>query len=1323
MKQFFDIYNDAEYPIVRLFDLEDNTQGLITHAKDLSPNMVDNGTSQITFTIEDSIEEPQIHYYDDIVMKNRIHIEELDMIFVITECPETTNGIVKRKEVTAISLETEDFNKPVTIQAGIYSFHNPLKQEESMMHIIMRQIPEWTIGDIDVGLGIATYRFEDETVVAHQLMLNEVEDKFQCVFKFDTVNKKVHAKLNGNHGKHSNIVFKMSNVVQEVTKTPDNAKFTTAFEVMGSNLSVATVNPLGGNTIYNFNGVLHRMSEQLRNKVTTWQNKVDLKQQPYADKLRQLNDRYGEKQTLETELKTIQNNKDAKWSAMSLHVDNGSTDSQPYRDLAREYNLLQEDELAKKKQIKNKQTEIDAIMAALKLINDELSLTNNFTAQEIIVLSRYTYIAQVVDENFIGDSSMSNKELQDNAQRLYDKYKKLLAKQSGELVAIDVTMDNFIQDADMYEYTKRLELGDFVTIDMGDDKYATSRLLVCEWNYDDRKSMTIQLADGLKPIGDKHEIAEKKIHKQAIDNSLKADMAGWKEASSNNTFLNNMQNEGLNANLTAIKSNDNEEFKIDGTGAVMRKYLPETDTYSPEQLWLAHNQIVLTDNAWETLKTAIGKILYSDGTTWGWGINAELLVSKLILSQKCIIQSEDTMITLDKNGINVENGNIFIKDKNGNSYIDGEKIVLGNGKVGMSTNSTLPIGQNVMIFAGATSYELREDGKFLVYDDGRVVAKDFYAEGDFITPYAGLCSHGTSDDSVRIYAGANETSRDTAPFRVTQKGDMHAANAYIKGEVECTKLKLNGQDILVNNASQIDSKYIANLEVGSIKVDTARVDTMWSKNLFVENFSSGFTKLLYKDGATTTSEIVDFIRIKDARQEWVTLEVNPSEYEYMTVNNGQNVYYVYLIDDNNSDRRLEWFTFSSMYERLVDWQPKTFYAKHTVVTNGVNFKYIAVDNMPVDIETWEGLTGEWALPVTADQFKVKAKKKIKEAVKKSILFGEILSDDGTSVISPVTIDGEGVRKDSDRGKAKSYKNKNRWCQTLNAQDNDGFGGIGIDAITSEPIYYNPIIKKWLPLVNIYNTGDGALQTGNVIIHPVGSTIDTIQPHGSPCLHVVHDGTVLKDWGATKLMQHLAILGEEVAFEKSPIKPLPPSYTWIEDFNDTNNLTKMFYITVKNSCLIGSSSTSHGLCVLNTPLKIFSWRNLHIKDVTLTTLSSGGLYIPTSVTLIGSKNIASCVLLETYTTNTSIKVTLKYPLSSEAAVFNLSLSPNQSVNFDFSFEYLIDLDIIRLSMYNDNYNYTKDVPVNKKTLFGAEEDYIFDFRYISIGTKINSIGIE
>lgn len=48
---------------------------------------------------------------------------------------------------------------------------------------------------------------------------------------------------------------------------------------------------------------------------------------------------------------------------------------------------------------------------------------------------------------------------------------------------------------------------------------------------------------------------------------------------------------------------------------------------------------------------------------------------------------------------------------------------------------------------------------------------------------AGITGQGTSDDSVRIWAGASEENRNNAPFRVLQNGKMFAVDGTFSGEV------------------------------------------------------------------------------------------------------------------------------------------------------------------------------------------------------------------------------------------------------------------------------------------------------------------------------------------------------------------------------------------------------------------------------------------------------------------------------------------------------------------------------------------------------------
>lgn len=56
----------------------------------------------------------------------------------------------------------------------------------------------------------------------------------------------------------------------------------------------------------------------------------------------------------------------------------------------------------------------------------------------------------------------------------------------------------------------------------------------------------------------------------------------------------------------------------------------------------------------------------------------------------------------------------------------------------------------------------------------------------------GIAGTGNSDSDVRFWAGDSERAR--APFRVTQGGSVYASNAYITGQVTCSKLTVSNYD-------------------------------------------------------------------------------------------------------------------------------------------------------------------------------------------------------------------------------------------------------------------------------------------------------------------------------------------------------------------------------------------------------------------------------------------------------------------------------------------------------------------------------------------------
>jgi hypothetical protein len=63
-----------------------------------------------------------------------------------------------------------------------------------------------------------------------------------------------------------------------------------------------------------------------------------------------------------------------------------------------------------------------------------------------------------------------------------------------------------------------------------------------------------------------------------------------------------------------------------------------------------------------------------------------------------------------------------------------------------------------------------------------------YSDNAFLTgklylPNAGITNEGNKDDSIRIWAGADETGKEEAPFRVYHDGSIYAANGTFYGNI------------------------------------------------------------------------------------------------------------------------------------------------------------------------------------------------------------------------------------------------------------------------------------------------------------------------------------------------------------------------------------------------------------------------------------------------------------------------------------------------------------------------------------------------------------
>ena len=94
-----------------------------------------------------------------------------------------------------------------------------------------------------------------------------------------------------------------------------------------------------------------------------------------------------------------------------------------------------------------------------------------------------------------------------------------------------------------------------------------------------------------------------------------------KQSERNNEKVNTMSqsiSEGLNATKNMIMNSENQDVIMDTHGILGRELDVNTNQYLPEQYRLNNKGLIFTDNNWETIKTALGKIFFNG--EWNYGL-------------------------------------------------------------------------------------------------------------------------------------------------------------------------------------------------------------------------------------------------------------------------------------------------------------------------------------------------------------------------------------------------------------------------------------------------------------------------------------------------------------------------------------------------------------------------------------------------------------------------------------------------------------------------------------------------------------------------------
>lgn len=105
-----------------------------------------------------------------------------------------------------------------------------------------------------------------------------------------------------------------------------------------------------------------------------------------------------------------------------------------------------------------------------------------------------------------------------------------------------------------------------------------------------------------------------------------------------------------------------------------------------------------------------------------------------------------------------------------------------------------PLGYTKTYY-GEKGWVITGDDTKTVIENGLVTTGTVLLGDAKVSVKAGITGAGTTDDSVRIWAGSGKESMNTAPFRVTQAGKLYAANAEVSGKITTADLTATGGTI------------------------------------------------------------------------------------------------------------------------------------------------------------------------------------------------------------------------------------------------------------------------------------------------------------------------------------------------------------------------------------------------------------------------------------------------------------------------------------------------------------------------------------------------
>lgn len=455
-----------------------------------------------------------------------------------------------------------------------------------------------------------------------------------------------------------------------------------------------------------------------------------------------------------------------------------------------------------------------------KFTGATLSMTGTLSSDVMAATSSLQFKTSTANVYFTRDVSEYQK--QSVAMELYDYAEQFLEKASQPTYYFSVDSGNFLALDEFVEFAKQFSLGEKLYLHLNEDVYEPY-VLAISINFDDLSDFSIEFNEYFQTKEGVMDIRQ--ILEQSVSSSNSLDFNQYLYSSFVTSGAKTSVEQFMKSAIDAMKNNimagENNELKIDGTGLRCMKYDKTSGTYSPKQIWMAHNAIMFTEDNWESTTIGIGEFTDKNFGTL-YGIVLPALVGTLLAGQNLIIESEKqdggvAVFKMDAEGASLHNASFNLYDSTG-GRIDMGAIL---GLVGGDDPDNMFVYDK---FNNPTGVKTANNKSVTKVDD--LDANDTPNANFWLDMDGGLYIKGVIDAVGGVFRGSLEVGGSTAfrvdaqgnlkiggtvtkpNFSVDANGNLVANSGTFKGTVYGATYKDNNGNTMMNNNQQFKSNYL-----------------------------------------------------------------------------------------------------------------------------------------------------------------------------------------------------------------------------------------------------------------------------------------------------------------------------------------------------------------------------------------------------------------------------------------------------------------------------------------------------------------------------------